>query len=910
MIVKFENMNLKNILLLLGTGVSLIANLNAQTYPPVNLCLGQDATVCQGQTVVITNCAGSSGIGSAGINLNAPTTVTLSDDVWSGVVNIGFTFNFYGANYTQCVIGSNGLVSFNLANANGYCPWALAGVPPLPTTALTSAYNTAMLCYQDMNPAMGGTIKYQTIGTAPNRIFVVLYENVAMFSTGQCNYMGLLLFEGSNNIEYHIGNKPIATTWNSGLAIQGTEKNNAAAAHITPGRNNTQWSALQDARRFTPTTPTNTNNYTITTIPYQMISSPTGTYQWGNTLGQSFPYNNGVLNVTTVPPGTTGYFLTGSACGVSVGSVTSDTTWLTRVSATVTATSTPDICSSGIGTVTATPGLGTAPFTYNWPVLGSTQQTVTGVFAGTYTVQITDANGCFGSANVLVGDTPATFNGTTTVVSCPGGSDGTATANMVPQLGTITYQWNDPQNQTTQTATGLAAGNYTCTVTSDVGCTGTVNVTVTEIPGMIATITNTVDATCNSGNNGILEVTVTQGTPGYTYSWDNSTSTANIANDLYAGIHVVTVTDQNGCTTTATGTIGEPAPLSITTLTPDTQICPEDDILLSVTGAGGSSPYTFTWKENNTIIGTGTSITVDPTITNTQYCVELSEACGSPTTDSCLTITFPTPIYPSITPNKTEDCIPGYFEFTNSSSNPSEIATAYFEFSDGSYYLEQGADSTSNTFELPNQYSVTMTITSIYGCVYVDSFINFINVKPLPEADFTFSSNPTTFFETTVQMQDRSSADAIQWQWSSPGSTPTDSNLENPVFTFPEGEVGEYPVTLIVTTEYGCTDTITLTMQVVQDVLVYAPNTFTPDGDEHNQDWNIYISGIDVYNFSLVIFNRWGQIIWESNDPSTSWDGTYNGEVVPDGTYTWRASAKDTLNDGKYEFNGYINVIR
>jgi gliding motility-associated-like protein len=124
--------------------------------------------------------------------------------------------------------------------------------------------------------------------------------------------------------------------------------------------------------------------------------------------------------------------------------------------------------------------------------------------------------------------------------------------------------------------------------------------------------------------------------------------------------------------------------------------------------------------------------------------------------------------------------------------------------------------------------------------------------------------------------------------------------LENPVFTFPEGEVGEYPVTLIVTTEYGCTDTITMTMQVVQDVLVYAPNTFTPDGDEHNQDWNIFISGIDVYNFSLIIFNRWGQVVWESNDPSTAWDGTYNGEIVPDGTYTWRASAKDSLNDGKY----------
>jgi gliding motility-associated-like protein len=903
-------MSLKNYILSTSTALLIILFNSVNSLAQVSICLGTDTTVCTGTTVTITNCASSGGVGAGGINLNSPTTLSLSDDVWSGVINIGFTFNFYGTNYTQCVIGSNGLVSFNLGNAGGYCPWSLAGIPPLPTTALPSAYNTAMLCYQDINPAAGGTIKYQTIGTAPNRIFVVLYENVAMFSTGQCNYMGLILFESSNNVEYHIGNKPIST-WNSGLAIQGTEKNNGVAAHITPGRNNTSWTALQDGRRFTPTAPNNTNNYTITTIPYTMITSPTGTYQWANTLGQSFPYNNGVLNVTTVPPGTTGYFLSGNACGVSVGSVTSDTTWITRTSSSVTATSTPDICSSGIGTVTANPVTGTAPYTYNWPLLGATTQTVNNVNGGaTYSVTMTDAFGCISTASVIVGDTPAAFNGTTTLVSCPGGTDGTATANMVPVLGNITYLWDDPLAQTTQTAVNLSAGNYTCLVTSDVGCTGTVNVTVSEIPGMLATFTNAVDATCNSGNDGILEVTVTQGTAPYSYSWDNSTSILNTANDLYAGTHTVTITDANGCIITATETIGEPPALVITSLTPNTQICPEDDITLTVTGTGGSSAYTFTWKENGNIIGTGTSILVDPNVTNTQYCVTLSEACGSPETDSCLMITFPTPIQPIVAPDRPEDCIPGDFIFSNNSTNSGEIATTYYSFSDGNAFLETGADTLLHIFPDPNQYSVTMTITSIYGCVYEDSFINIVNVRPLPEADFTFSSNPATFFETVIQLQDRSSADVIDWQWFSPGSNPTYSFSENPVFTYPEGEIGEYPVTLVVTTEYGCTDTVTYIMNVVQDIIFYAPNSFTPDGDEHNQSWGIYVGGLDVYNFDLFVFDRWGEVIWESHDPSVKWDGTYKGQIVPEGTYVWRASAKDALNDGKYEFNGYINVLR
>jgi gliding motility-associated-like protein len=94
------------------------------------------------------------------------------------------------------------------------------------------------------------------------------------------------------------------------------------------------------------------------------------------------------------------------------------------------------------------------------------------------------------------------------------------------------------------------------------------------------------------------------------------------------------------------------------------------------------------------------------------------------------------------------------------------------------------------------------------------------------------------------------------------------------------------------------------------EVLIYAPNTFTPDNDEHNQHWGIHIEGIDVTDFNLLIFNRWGEIIWESNDPSGTWDGTYNGSIIPQGTYSWIIRAKDLLNDGKYEFNGYINILR
>lgn len=912
MAVKINHFERMKIYILLTFALTLIfgvRNANAQ------LCLGNDTTVCAGSSLTVQNCQGQIPGNNQGIVLNNPSSVSLSDDQWSAAVPIGFTFNFYGTNYTQCVIGSNCILSFNLSNANGYCPWSLSGVGPFPDGgAFSAATNSVMPCYQDINPSVwtspNGAIQYQTIGTAPNRMFVVLWKDINFFScTSICNYLSCILYEGTNNIEVHIGDKPLCPSWNGGLGIQGTENAAGSVAHITPGRNNTQWSANQEGKRWTPDTPANTSNYTISTIPYILITSPNTSFQWENTLGQTFPYNNGSVTMNNVPNGTVGWFLSGSACGASLGAV-SDTSYVTGLVAEVSASGTDDICSAGLGTVTATPIAGIAPYTFDWPALGSNNQTVTGVTAGNYTVNMTDAMGCTASANVTIGDTPASFSGSTTLVSCPGGSDGTATAEMIPVIGNVTYQWDAAaNNQTTQTAVGLPAGQYTCVVTSDIGCSGNVVVDVTEIPGMIGNIVNQQDATCNSGNDGIIEVSVSLGTAPYTYTWDNSSSTSNIAADLFAGTHTVTITDANGCIITVTGTIGEPAPLDITFITPDTQICPEADIDLIATGTGGSSAYTFTWFENGVEIGMGDTINVDPIDDNTTYCVVLSELCGSPTDQECVLIYFPTPIVPMAVPDEPEKCIPGAFEFTNTSSNPGEIATTLWEFGNTLWTIENGIDSTSHEYGVVGIYDVTLTVTSIYGCVYTNTMEGLVEVLQDPTAYFTFSSNPTTIFNNQVTVQNASSFDAIYLDWYSPFSYPSYSSIDDPTFSFP-AEIGTYPITLAVETERGCVDTITLVLQVVEDILFYAPNSFTPDDDEFNQFWRVYVSGIDIYNFDLFIYNRWGELIWESHDPEAHWDATYGGEFVQTGTYTWVARVKTPYDDAYHTFNGFINVLK
>jgi gliding motility-associated-like protein len=633
------------------------------------------------------------------------------------------------------------------------------------------------------------------------------------------------------------------------------------------------------------------------------------TYVWNN-----IPGNPTTPAVSNVAPGTYNVTITSSPNPVTGYNYNPTTVSVTVANntPTFTATSTQAACNTGTNG-TATANYSGAPAgltaTYAWSPSGQTTQTATGLSPGTHTCTVTLSNGCVGTATTTVGYATVNASATATQVSCPGGSDGTATATL-STTGTLSFLWNDVAGQTTQTAVGLAAGSYTCTISSSVGCTKTATVTVAEIPGMQANFTTISDVTCHSKNDGVLAVSVTQGTAPYTYSWNHSTSTGNSANDLYVGAHTVTITDSKGCVISRTQELTEPNPLVVSYITPSTQICPEANILLTATAAGGSSPYIYTWKLGNEILGTGNSITVDPLVTNTTYCVEVTEECGSPMADSCVLIYFPTPIPPVLYSEYYVDCLPGEFLIENVSPNKQEIATTYYDFGNNTNAIVPNGDTVSVIYPTVGMYSVQVINTSIYGCVYDTTLTNFFEVTPVPTAKFYVAPNPTTIFETHLNAHDLSSNDVVQWDWYSPNSSPSTSTLQHPKFFFPEGVEGTYPVTLIVTSYHGCIDTATMTVVVEDAILFYAPNAFTPDGDEFNQTWEISMKGGDFYGFNLQIFNRWGEIIWETNDPTVGWDGTYNGKIVQAGTYSWKASIKNKNDDGRKEYTGSINVLK
>jgi gliding motility-associated-like protein len=881
----------------------------------MQICLGDDISVCAGQTVQIENCTPGSGQAGA-IQLDNPEVIPqLWDDQWSGVRNIGFTFNFYGNNHTQFIIGSNGLISFNIAQAGGGCPWALGGVAPLPNAGFPSAHNSIMAAYADINPSAPGNvgnIQHQTIGTAPNRMCVILFRELGAFSCNQnvCHHMAIILYETTNVVEIHLGSKPICGNWNGGLAIQGIQGPGGTSATITPGRNVSQWTAFNDGRQFVPTDPNNTLAYTQSEIPFVLVNGTGSNTIWANTANATtWTYNNGILNINNPSSGTVGYFLAGSSCGLSVGSL-SDTTWVTMSEINGVTSTTPDFCSAGVGTASINNVTGSnPPFSYSWAPSGQNTQTASNLNTGTHSVVITDAIGCNMTYDVDVLNNQPVASSSFTFESCIGSANGTATAQMIPEIGTLSYQWDDPLQQTTQTAVGLTAGTYNCIITSSENCTVTATVTVQVDNPMEPSIINQTDVTCHASNNGTATVGIVNGSEPFNFVWSGSNSTSSMANDLFVGDHTVFITDANGCSAQLSFSLSEPPALELTGISIPQEICVGATANLSAQGIGGSTPYTFTWYSNGVQVTQGQNVVVTPNAYFTEYCVVLSEQCGSPTDTLCTVVTWPADIIPSFTSDTTRGCNPTTINFQNTTES-NLIANIFFEFGDGSSVNVGPTQPFTHTYTYAGSFTPQMTITTINGCVYSASFPNYIEISDYPSANFSWYPSQPVMFNPVANMVDMSSADVTQWLWNFQAGEPGTSSQQNPTVTFPFGDVADYLVTLIVTNDFGCMDSSSLVVPVISDVLIFAPNTFTPDGDKFNQTWQVYMQGIDIYQFNLLIFNRWGEIVWESNNIDIPWDGTYNGQLVPDGTYVWKIRTKNPYDDNVYEFQGFVNVLR
>ncbi|MFA7272484.1 MAG: PKD domain-containing protein [Crocinitomicaceae bacterium] len=251
-------------------------------------------------------------------------------------------------------------------------------------------------------------------------------------------------------------------------------------------------------------------------------------------------------------------------------------------------------------------------------------------------------------------------------------------------------------------------------------------------------------------------------------------------------------------------------------------------------------------------------------------------------------------------------CVPLEVNFINQSTfEPS--STVIWTLEDGT--IETNSVGINHIFESPTCFDVTLGILTGNSLCYTELTIpDMICVDPLPVAEFTSDLSTAYSDDPTVNFTNISTNNAYNY-WSFGDSTY--SYEINPEHQFPIGEVGNYQVILLVTSSEGCQDTTSKIIRVQDQLLLYVPNSFTPDNDEFNNVFQpIITAGIDPGSFKMSIYDRWGHLIFETNDLSIGWDGTFNQHPAQAGIYSWRIDFKDEKTDERKLVNGHVNLMR
>lgn len=501
---------------------------------------------------------------------------------------------------------------------------------------------------------------------------------------------------------------------------------------------------------------------------------------------------------------------------------------------------------------------------------------------------------CDGGTGVLEGEAEVATNTTTWTYDGPG-------------VITFTPNANDPNATVSFTEPGsytlfLTEANDTCDVF------GIDSVTVVYGEVLLDVSNDTI--ICQNGQVDLIATGNTTSNSPLEYHWDHTTDVGAVQNvtPLENTTYSVFAENTDGCISqTKTITVSVHPPLELT-ITPTLQsICPGDMAQISsvVTGGNGG-PYSLVWTDpTGNVVGDEAQIAVSPESTSI-YTLTVSDNCE--TTPVTLTSEVVVEPLPEVMFSVTEPalCTPAVFEVINN-TDPNMVDQTYWYVNSGHSYAN--LDTINPDITSPGVYDVKLVVVSPAGCVDSLSVNNFLEVYALPEARFTYTPNPTTVLNTEVKFQNGTTG-AVSYQWTFEDGLPAYSSLTNPTVNFPEGIVDVYDVEMIAYTEFGCTDTVLKRIRVQPEVLIFAPNSFTPDNDSYNEVWKVHLLGVDVYNVTIEVFNRWGEQVWESHDIEYGWDGTYGGKPVPTGSYIWKVSAADRLTDGKYEWQGHVTILR
>lgn len=563
----------------------------------------------------------------------------------------------------------------------------------------------------------------------------------------------------------------------------------------------------------------------------------------------------------------------------------------------------------GLAEAFATGGTVVSDYNYYWyqdtTTIGIDVNPIANLCAELYSLVVVDANGCFDGLDFEI------FEPVPMVIDsiqffdplCFQSCDGTI---EVFASNAVQYSFDGGASYTPSSiATGLCEGPYYIAVQNSDGCLAYDSTSVVLVDPDLLTVVAGPDTIICPRTFWDLTAQAAGGIGSYVYHWDNGidAQTQSVSPPNFT-VYSVTVEDDNGCLSVSDETeISVYQDLSITASN-DTIVCPGSTVNLNSVVNVGEPTYTYNWSAIGTSISTNPSTVVNPDISTT-YVIEIRDYCTT-LFDTVIVSTFNTPEV-TFAASELNGCTPMTVTIQPTINSAIFGGNCTWQFSDGT--VLNGCGPVTETFDELGCYSVTFTGTSIDGCELEGYGDDVFCVRPYPIANFIFKPEEPTFIESHIQFSNISQgADYADWTFSGYG---TSQEINPRVFVGNSATGDSITACLIATTIYGCADTICKSTIMVEPYLIYVPNTFTPDGDEFNNTFfPVFPPNYNLAGYSMLIFNRWGELIFESQDTELGWDGTYNGRLVQDGTYTWKIAVTDVQRGDKYSYVGHVNIIR
>lgn len=557
----------------------------------------------------------------------------------------------------------------------------------------------------------------------------------------------------------------------------------------------------------------------------------------------------------------------------------------------------PDSCGLCVGQASVTfCGQADAPegITVEWLSNGETGFSTSGLCAGWNQFKVLETKGCYTNEyidSVFVEEALSDFCSIQVNVDDQTICDGECaelTAEVSGQLVLpLTFTWSDGLggNVPSVDICPDATGTYFVTVVDALGETTTDSVTVTVVAVPQVFLGN--DTTLCPQEELLLDA----GNIGAEFGWqDNSTGQTYLVTE--AGLYWADVT-QEGCTVRDSIAVNYNA-LSLD-LGNDTVVCDLSGVLLDA----GATATTYSWQDGSTLQF------YQPMMADTFSVTVSNGACSL--TDSISIAFSEISAFYEVTDTTLCDLEP--IQFTDQSLSTTNTINGWsWDFGDGSTSSVQDP---SHLYASVGAYSVSLTVIDIYGCE--DGYTEEISVPTFPSPTAFFSllpADPLSF--DFIQFTDES-IDAISWFWNLGDGTVSEE--QNPNHSYEEA--GDYMVQLVVHNEF-CEDSISTVLRIGDELIIYVPNSFTPNNDGVNDFFRPVISGADVEEYEMLIYNRWGELVFTSTEIDRGWNGSYSGNTssealkyyVTDAIYTWRITVKENLSSEKQRFFGTLNVLR